>query len=518
MALHQQGKLEQAQAIYQEILKAQPKHFDSLHYLGVAAYQTGRLDVAARLISEAIKVNPNHAAAYSNFGLVLQKLKRLDEALASYDRALALKPDSAEVHNNRGNTLKDLKRLDEALASYDQALALKPGYVEACYNRGNVLKDLNRLDEALASYDQGLALNPDFEFLRSKALHTRMRLCHWDGLQQRLDEFRQAVHGAKKANTPFSLLGLFDSPELHKQAARHFAQARHPASEALGPIRKRAADGKIRVAYFSADFHNHATSHLMAELFEAHDADRFELYGFSFGPDSRDEMRNRVSSAFDQFFDVRHKSDRDVARLARELGIDIAIDLKGYTEDARTDIFAERCAPIQVNYLGYPGTMGADYMDYVVADRMVIPEDRQSDFTEKVVYLPHSYQVNDAHRKISARVFSKQELGLPESGFVFCCFNQAYKILPATFDGWMRILKAVEGSVLWLLDDNPTATRNLRQEAQTGVLTVAGWFLPGACPWMNIWQGTGWPTCSSTPCPTTHTPPPVTPCGLACPC
>ena len=156
-----------------------------------------------------------------------------------------------------------------------------------------------------------------------------------------------------------------------------------------------------------------------------------------------------------------------MARLARELGIDIAIDLNGYTDDARTGIFAERCAPIQVNYLGYPGTMGADYMDYVVADRMVIPEDRQSDFTEKVVYLPHSYQVNDAHRKISARVFSKQELGLPESGFVFCCFNQAYKILPATFDGWMRILKAVEGSVLWLLDDNPTATRNLRQEAQT---------------------------------------------------
>lgn len=466
LSLHQRGSLDRAEAIYQAILRTQPKHFFSMHYLGVVAYQTGRLETAFKLISEAIKVNPSNAAAYSNFGLVLQKLKRFDEAVASFERALALEPANAAAYNNRGIALKEVQRLDEALASYDQALALKPDYVDACYNRGNLLKDLERFEEALSSYERGLALNPDFEFLRSKAIHTRMKLCRWDGLQRRIDDLKHAVLNTKQANTPFSLLGLFDSPDLHKQAAMRFSQTRHPPGAGLGPISKRVADGKIRVAYFSADFHNHATSYLMAELFEAHNTDRFKLYGFSFGPDSHDEMRSRVSSAFDQFLDVRQKSDRDVARLAREQGIDIAIDLKGYTEDARTDIFAERCAPIQVNFLGYPGTMGSNYMDYVIADRIVIPEDRQSDYTEKVVLLPHCYQVNDSHRMISTRVYSKQEFDLPESGFVFCCFNQAYKIQPATFDGWMRILAAVEGSVLWLMDDNPAATLNLRKEAE----------------------------------------------------
>ena len=203
----------------------------------------------------------------------------------------------------------------------------------------------------------------------------------------------------------------------------------------------------------------------MAELFEAHDGGKFEFYGFSFGPDRQDEMRRRVSAAFHKFIDVRDRSDLEVARLSRELGIDIAVDLKGYTQDSRPGIFAERCAPVQVNWLGYPGTMAADWIDYIVADRTVIPEESKSCFTEKVVYLPHSYQVNDSKRRISDRVFTRRELGLPEQGFVFCCFNNNYKILPATFEGWMRILRAVEGSVLWLLEDNPTAARNLRKEA-----------------------------------------------------
>ncbi len=205
----------------------------------------------------------------------------------------------------------------------------------------------------------------------------------------------------------------------------------------------------------------------MAELFEAHDASRFELYGFSFGPNKKDEMRARVSSAFDKFVDVTTKSDREVAQLSKDFGIDIAVDLKGYTQDSRTGIFAEGCAPIQVNYLGYPGTMGAEYIDYVIADNTVIPEESQAYFTEKVVYLPHSYQVNDSKRRISDRVFTKQELGLPEKGFVYCCFNNNYKILPETFDGWMRILKAVEGSVIWLFEDNSTVPENLYKEAES---------------------------------------------------
>ena len=249
-------------------------------------------------------------------------------------------------------------------------------------------------------------------------------------------------------------------------AAQICAEQRYPAVQPSGAFPLRPKGGKIRIGYFSADFHNHATTYLTAEMLELHDPSRFELYGFSFGPDRQDDMRKRVSSAFHKFSDVRDKSDRDVARYSRALGIDIAIDLKGYTAGARLGIFAERCAPIQVSYLGYPGTTGAGYMDYIIADRTIIPKDRQGDYTECAVCLPDSYQVNDSKRKISDKSFVRRELGLPESGFVFCCFNGNYKILPATFDIWMRLLKSVEGSVLWLMEDSRVAANNLRREAE----------------------------------------------------
>jgi predicted O-linked N-acetylglucosamine transferase (SPINDLY family) len=500
LALHQKGRLGEAQAIYQQILKVQPRHFDSLHLLGVAAVQTGRLELGIQLIGEAIEVNPNVASAYYSRGNALLGLKRPDEALASYDKALALKPDYADAHtnrgnalrslerldealtsydkalslnpgcadayNNRGSTLRGLKRLDEALASYDKALSLQPGWADAYNNRGNALRDLNRLDEALASYEKALSLKPDCDFLLGTLLHARMTRCDWDGLPQSLSLYEGDISRFKRVSPPFPALSLLDAPELHKIVSTVYAEAKYPKSQALGPINRRPADGRIRIGYYSADFHNHATASLMAQLFETHNAERFELYGFSFGPDRHDGMRKRVSSAFDRFIEVTDKSDREVATLSRELGIDIAVDLKGFTKNSRTRIFAEGCAPVQVNYLGYPGTMGAEYIDYIIADRTVIPEQGQSAFVEKVVYLPHSYQVNDLKRRISERAFTRQELGLPESGFVFCCFNNNFKILPATFDGWMRILNAVEGSVLWLFEDSPTAAGNLRKEAE----------------------------------------------------
>jgi len=278
------------------------------------------------------------------------------------------------------------------------------------------------------------------------------------------------------------LLSLLDDPALQKLAAQIYSDAKFPRSPTLGPIPRRGASDKIRIGYYSADFHRHATSHLMAELLEAHNAARFELYGFSFGPDQQDDMRQRISATFDKFVDVRGMSDRHVARLSRECGIDIAVDLKGYTQDARTGMFAEGCAPIQVQYLGYPGTMGADYMDYVVADRTVIPPDSQSDYMEKIVWLPHSYQANDSKRKISSRVFTRQEVGLPASGFVFCCLNNNYKILPETFDSWMRILVGVNGSVLWLLENNPLAAANLRKEAAARGMDAGRLIFAGRLP------------------------------------
>ena len=296
-------------------------------------------------------------------------------------------------------------------------------------------------------------------------LRTQMQICDWSGLQNQLDGLVSSIADELKVTTPFPVLGLMDRPDLQLKASRIFANEKYPEPRVWGNFTTRHENGKIRIGYYSADFHNHATSFLMAELFEAHDPQKFELYGFSFGPDKQDEMRSRVAQGFGRFFDVTKKSDREVAQMSRELGIDIAIDLKGFTQDNRMRIFAERCARVQINYLGYPGTLAAPYFDYIVADKTLIPHESQQYYTEKIIYLPHSYQVNDSKRKISNRVFTRQELGLPESGFVFCCFNNNYKILPETFDVWMRLLKTVNGSVLWLFEDNPTAAKNLRKEA-----------------------------------------------------
>ena len=293
-----------------------------------------------------------------------------------------------------------------------------------------------------------------------------MMACDWDGLDENLAAHAAAIRAGNRVTTPFPLLGLSDDPALQKQAAQIYTTAKCPRSSVLGPFRARKPGEKIRLGYYSADFHNHATAWLIAELFESHDRSRFELTAFSFGPEQQDEMRRRISSAFDHFLDARALSDRDIARLSRERGIDIAVDLKGHTQDSRPGIFAEGCAPLQIQYLGYPGTMGGDYMDYVVADKIVIPPGSEAGYVEKILRLPHSYQANDSRRKISDRMFTRAEMGLPDSGFVFCCFNNNYKILPEIFASWMRILKAVDGSVLWLLEDNALAAENLRKLAE----------------------------------------------------
>jgi predicted O-linked N-acetylglucosamine transferase (SPINDLY family) len=262
------------------------------------------------------------------------------------------------------------------------------------------------------------------------------------------------------------LVGLADSPSTHRSCSEMYIKEKFPLNSVLGAIPKSITKNKIRLGYYSADFRTHAVAILIAELIEIHNKEQFELIAFSLGPDVKDEMQNRISKAFDQFIDVHNESDQAVAKLSRQLGIDIAIDLGGLTADCRTGIFSFRAAPIQVNYLGYPGTLGADYIDYIIGDKTLIPSKSQEFYAEKVIYLPNSYQVNDRKRFISDKQFSRAELGLPKDVFVFCCFNNNYKILPETFDGWMRILTAIEGSVLWLFQDNDWVTNNLKKEAQ----------------------------------------------------
>ena len=466
LVLHRSGQLDLAETKYKKLLNFLPNNIDLLTNLGTIALQKGMLEEGVKIINSSLLINPNQSTAHNNCGNALKELKRFDEALASYDRAIELKLNDAEVYSNRGLTLQELKKTDEALASYDRAISLKPDYADAYFNRGITLHKLNRLDKALASFNRAIELKLDIDFLLSYSLFTKMKLCIWDDLSQRLNELTKKIINNEKAALPFSMLVLVDEPEIQKKTNEIYVKKECPTINVLPKIKRYPKHSKIRIGYFSADFHNHATMHLMAELFERHDKKKFELIAFSFGPDKKDEWRQRVLLCFDQFVDVRLKSDQEISLLARKMEIDIAIDLKGFTRDSRPNIFAEGSAPIQVSYLGYPCTMAADYIDYLIADSILIPEEKQQHYSEKIVYMPNSYQVNVSKRNISETSLMRHEFGLPDTGFVFCCFNNNYKITPTIFAGWMRILKAVENSVLWLFESNKAASKNLKKEAK----------------------------------------------------
>jgi protein O-GlcNAc transferase len=618
ISLHRQGEIEEAEKIYEDILRIDTRNFEALHMLGVAALQRGDHPRAVDLIALATRTNPRSAAAYANLGTALLAQERHQEALACYDRALQLDPDSpgvlfnrgntlrrvkkhreavssydralqllpdyadafcnrgmalmdlgrplealtsfemelglrpddpialtnrahallelqrpeealascqralehgadhpdahynlgsalldlsqpeaalrafdrvltldpgyAKAHHNRGNALWRLDRNAEALASYDRALQLMPGYVSALYNRGDVLQALGRPEEAARSFGAGLQLAPDYDYALGQWVRACQASCDWTYYADSIGTLKKTLTQVKRSATPFVFLTAVDSPSLALECARLFVADRCPPRSPLW-TGERYEHERIRIAYFSADFHEHATTSLMAGLFERHDRTRFETSAISFGPDSDRPMRARLKRSFDHFFEVRTLSDRDVAKLVKDAQIDIAVDLKGFTGDARPQIFASRPAPVQVNYLGFPGTMAAPYIDYILADRQVIPQESADYYSEKVVYLPDCYQVNDATRPIAPLTPTRAELGLPEDGFVFCSFNNSYKLTPPFFEVWMRLLQRVSGSVLWLLTANDAMVRNLRREAvQRGVAPERLVFAPQMAP------------------------------------
>jgi predicted O-linked N-acetylglucosamine transferase (SPINDLY family) len=463
-------RIELAVASYDQALGLHPQYAEAYNNRGTALKDLGQMDKALASYDKALAIQPQHAKAYANRGNVLLALKQHTAATASYDKAISLLPGFAEAHANKGNLLVELRQLPAGIACYDKAIALDPRYAEAYANRGFAQTEMQLWQEGITSYEAALKLQPGYKYLLGAVLHNKMKLCDWTDAQSNIDALVQKIEQGEKVAPGFPVLALSSSASVQHQVAQIWAQDMCPANDALGAIPKRPKSAKIRVGYFSADFQNHATTHLMAGVFESHDRTQFEWIAFSFGPDIQDDMRLRVMQAFDQFIDVRMKTNKDIAALSRAMGIDIAVDIKGYTQDQRAGIFAYRAAPIQVNYLGYPGTMGAPFMDYVIADSTVIPEDCQAYFTEKVVYLPHSYFCNgylsnQARQVEPAKEYTRAQLGLPEEGFVFCCFNNNYKITPTTLDSWVRILQQVPGSVLWLFEDNATAARNLRQEA-----------------------------------------------------
>jgi len=468
LSLNQLRRFQDALAAFDRALELRPDLAEAHANRGTALFELGRHQDALACFDQAIRLRPAYAEAHSNRGSYLNSLRRYPEALQSLEEAIRLQPDLAPAWSNRAVALQGLDLDQAALESYDQALRIDPAYPEAYANRGGLLLGLERYPEALASFDQAVALNPDLPFVLGMRLQTCRSLCRWDGLEAATRELEARIERGEKATVPFPLLALSDSPSLQRRAAEIYARDMFPAPAALPAFPPRISPlshRRIRIGYYSADFHTHAICNLMVELFERSDRTRFELFAFSFGAHPHDQMTQRVAAAMDSFLDVRSLSDSEIAERSRELEIDIAVDLMGFTLHCRTGIFSHRAAPIQVSYLGLPATMGCDAIDYLIADATLIPESSRQYYSEKIVYMPDSFQATNSTVAPDSVACTRAGEGLPEHGFVFCCFNLNSKIGPATFDIWMRILDRVPGSVLWLLQDNPWSAENLRQQA-----------------------------------------------------
>src|SRR5579862_4432697 len=467
LTLHRRGAVDEAAARYHAVLGIDPANADALYYLALISCQHGRFGEGTELARKSLARDPNQARVHVILGRALHAQGRNDDALQSFDRAIALEPELAPAHANRADVLSKIGRNAEALAGYDRALALAPASVADWMNRAVALIALNRHDEAAASFDRGFALDPDFaqaDDFRAPRLLSKLRICDWTDLPAETAKLLAMVRAGKPLSLPFAIVAIPSSPAEQWQCARRYVQAQ-PAYRPLWQGEAYAHD-RLRVAYLSADFNEHPTAYLTAGLFEQHDTSRFEITALSFGQNDNSPPRRRLEAAFEHFIDVGGSSDQEIAELMRRSEIDIAVDLMGFTKDHRLGVLARRAAPIQVNYLGYPGTTGAPYMDYILADATVIPEGHDAFYAERVVRLPGTYQINDNRRAIGGgRTPTRAECGLPQDGFVFCCFNNPQKIMPEIFDIWMRLLRATEGSVLWLFAGNAKAVANLRLEA-----------------------------------------------------
>ncbi len=457
---------EQALESYDRALALRPAYLQAWKDRASVLMALGRPLDALECCNRILALDANNADALRSSADILLLLNRSREAAQAYSRYLALKPNDGDAWARHGIALVETERYADGLAAFDKAVAFNATNADAWNHRGNVLFQLKRYDEAATSYERALALAPDLPYGAGFLAQSRLRCCDWSRIEEDRARIAAGLHAGRPVIDPFGNLIVSASPDDQLRCARiAIAELTPPDAPRLWQGERYTHD-RIRVAYLSADFRPHPVAFLIAGVFEHHDKSRFQTVGVSFGPSSDSDIRKRMSGAFEQFFDVRNELDFEVAALMRRIEIDIAVDLTGFCEHGRTEILAFRPAPVQVNYLGFPGTSGADFMDYIIADRTIVPPDRAQFFSEQVVYLPDTYQANDRKRRIAARAPTRRDAGLPDEGTVFCAFNNAYKITPPIFDLWMGLLREVEGSVLWLLGDNPAAIRNLAREAE----------------------------------------------------
>jgi protein O-GlcNAc transferase len=461
---HQLGRLAEAEAGYQQVLRLDPNQSHAWHLLGVVFIQTARPAEGAELIKRSLELRPNQPVAIASLGDALAQDGRLDEALKCYDRALSFSPQTIAALIGRGRILLNTGRNQEALAALDAADHFQPNDPTTLFLRGRALAQLARPAEAGECFGRVLEINPAYEFALGARLWVDLHACQWTHYPGQIDKIQAAVREDAPASFPFVFFCVSDSSELQLRCARTFA-ARHRPQVAPLWQGERYGHDRIRIAYISEDFRSHPTSYLMMGLWEAHDRRRFETTAISLRPEEDSAVGRRAKSAFDLFIDASRMQDADIAKLMREMEVDVAVDLMGYTGGALHSILARRPAPIQVNYLGYPGTLASPDADYLIADAFLIPEAEKIYFSEQVVYLPGAYQPNDRRRALTAAAPSRSDCALPEAAFVWCSFNNAYKINPPIFDIWCRLLAAVPESVLWLIPGAREAEKNLKIEA-----------------------------------------------------
>jgi predicted O-linked N-acetylglucosamine transferase (SPINDLY family) len=514
------GRWREAEEAYRRILDLHRNDRDARHMLAVTQLRQGRAQEAITTLGALCAESPGDADIRAHHGLAQQGLGRPEAALADFDQALALNPAAALALLYKGDLLLELGRAGDAMGSYDRLVRIAPGFDDgwfrrgmalwalgrseesltsyrvsfqcnprrfgAAFNCGTALLKLERYDEALAAFEQAGRLVPDHPYLLGAEAAAVLGGCdleHWPAYRQRLVE---AVRQGTAVVPPLTFMPFCDDEALRRKCSAAFLSDRVPQKADPLWTGERYDHQPLRIAYLSADFHQHATAELIAGLIERHDRSRFHVTAVSFSREDDSEIRTRLMQSFDDLRDVRGMNDREVAEWLRANQFDIAVDLKGHTEGARPGILAHRPCPVQVSWLGYPGTTAADWLDYIIADAVVLPLDRQPWYSEKIVHLPSCYQCND-HRRIADMTPDRAAEGLPLEGFVFCCFNAAWKITPAVFDVWMRLLAAVKGSVLWLLDDNATARRNLRRAAaRRGVDPDRLIFAPRIQPAMHL--------------------------------
>jgi len=495
---HMSGNIIGAKKLYLELIEVDKDNFLFQNLLGTALLQLKKYDEAIKHLDISIKLNPNYAESFGNKGIAHAEKRQYQKAINNYDKAINLKknfysaylnkgialkntqkykdairyfefcikinPGDPKIFSNLGNLFIKQKKFNEALKAFDKAISLENKFAEAYNNRAGANEQLGNYKQAIVDYEKALKINNNLDYVRGKILHAKMCINDWEDFDVQIESLKREIKNDKKIILPFPLLSLIDDPELHKLVAEQHSHNIFKNSYSENK-NKNKVKNKIKIGYFSAEFHQHPVLQLMMDVYKNHNKNKFGVYGFSHDPEGENNYRNEAKGYFDKFIDITKMNDDDVVKLCRKMEIDIAINLTGHTYNARDDIFYHHVAPIQINYLGYPGTLGSKIYDYIIADKIILPKKFEKNYLEKVLHLPNCYQPNQNNREISKKNFRKEDFNLPKDSFVFGCFNNSYKITPNIFNCWMRILKKSANSVLWLLQSNNIGRENLKKES-----------------------------------------------------